>query len=322
MTPRHALLETRLRLYARHLGASKRPILLGPWHSELGFEALYWLPFLSQLRDEYGWDKTRLVALSRGGMAAAYDTAGRAELFDYLPVETLRLHTFAIQHKQASVKQYGVQPWEQHAVALAASALGLNNPLIFHPSWMYRLFDPAWRDAQSFGWLSRWLSPKALPLLPLPDGLVLPERFIAVRFYGRATLEPTDSVLMSLRALIGRLSTKQPIVFLCTDDRYDDHADVLRPFGANMVDLGSFLTPTTNLAVQLAVLQRAALFLGTYGGLSQLAMRAGIPTVACYTKWQGTAFLHSDLTHRLALTSNTPFQLVNVGMLDRLELLM
>jgi hypothetical protein len=40
MTLRHHLTAARLRLFARHIGASKRPVILGPWRSEVGFEAL------------------------------------------------------------------------------------------------------------------------------------------------------------------------------------------------------------------------------------------------------------------------------------------
>ena len=29
-----------------------RPILLGPWRSELGFEVLYWIPFLAWLKTQ------------------------------------------------------------------------------------------------------------------------------------------------------------------------------------------------------------------------------------------------------------------------------
>ena len=148
---------------------------------------------------------------------------------------------------------------------------------MLHPSWMYRLLTPAWTDQMPMKTLATWLNPTPLPTLPLPAGLVLPEKFVAVRFYARATMQPHDGVVFWLKQQLTKLAAKQPLVFLSTDQRYDDHADFLRPFGANMVDLGPVLTPQTNLAVQLAVLQRAQGFVGTYGGLAQLALRAGSP---------------------------------------------
>ena len=83
--------------------------------------------------------------------------------------------------------------------------------------------------------------------------------------------------------------------------------------------LGQVLTARNNLAVQLAVLQRAQAFIGTYGGLAQLALRAGKPALAFYTTWGGTAFAHVDLTHRFALASGVPFHLVQAQALEQLH---
>ena len=43
------------------------PLIVGPWTSEVGYEALYWLPFLAWAADWYGVAAERVVALSRGG---------------------------------------------------------------------------------------------------------------------------------------------------------------------------------------------------------------------------------------------------------------
>lgn len=315
---KHRLLRLRLRLFMRHLAASRRPIVVGPHHRELGFEILYWLPFVQQLRADYGLDKGRLIALSRGGLGPLYDMAGSADIYDFLPVDTVRLHALRAQQRQQSSKQYAVEPWERHVVELAASALGLERPLMLHPSWMYQLLHPAWVDKMPMQQLATYLNPTALPLLPLPPGLTLPERFIAVRLYARATMEPHDGVTLYLKQQLTRLAKKQPLVFLSSDQRYDDHADIIRPFGDNMLEL-SVASPQTNLASQVAVLQRAMLFVGTYGGLAQTALRVGKPTVALYTQWGGTAFAHVDLTHRLALAAGVPFYLMQVQALEQLE---
>jgi len=316
---RARLLQLRLRLFMRHLAASRRPIVVGPHHRELGFEAMYWLPFVQQLRADYGLEKGRLIALSRGGMGAAYDMAASADIYEYLPVDTVRLHALRATQRQASSKQFAVEPWERHVVELAASSLGLDKPLMLHPSWMYQLLTPAWQDKMAWQTAATFLNPTPIPTLPLPEGLTLPEKFIAVRFYARATMQPHDGVVFWLKKQLTQLATKQPLVFLSAEDRYDDHADFLRPFGPNMVDLHQVLTPTNNLAVQLAVLQRAQVFVGTYGGLAQLALRAGKPAIAFYTQWAGTAFAHVDLTHRFALAGGIPFHLVQAQALEALQ---
>src|SRR3990167_7112855 len=64
---RSPFLAAQWRIYARHLAASRRPILVGPWRSEGGFELLYWIPFLCSLRERYGISRDRLITIRHGG---------------------------------------------------------------------------------------------------------------------------------------------------------------------------------------------------------------------------------------------------------------
>ena len=54
------------------LGRSGRPILIGPWLSEAGFELLYWIPFLAWAKVYGNLDPSQLVVISRGGAASWY----------------------------------------------------------------------------------------------------------------------------------------------------------------------------------------------------------------------------------------------------------
>src|SRR5689334_25417524 len=67
-------------LKRQQLLRSKDPILVGPWLSEIGFEALYWIPFLQRLIHD-GLDRSRLIPISRGGAAAWYGTEQGLEVF-------------------------------------------------------------------------------------------------------------------------------------------------------------------------------------------------------------------------------------------------
>ena len=91
MRLRAPLLRAQWALYARHLAASSRPILIGPWRSEVGFELLYWIPFLQAFRQRFKIPRDRLIAIGRGGSACWYDTAGSADLYEHLPIETARI---------------------------------------------------------------------------------------------------------------------------------------------------------------------------------------------------------------------------------------
>ena len=54
------------------LRKSSGPILIGPWISEVGFEVLYWIPFLNWALKAFGLDERRLIVVSRGGARPWY----------------------------------------------------------------------------------------------------------------------------------------------------------------------------------------------------------------------------------------------------------
>jgi hypothetical protein len=58
--------------------AGSGPILAGPWISEVGYEVLYWAPFLRWVAAAYRIRRERMVVISRGGSDAWYcDVSGR-----------------------------------------------------------------------------------------------------------------------------------------------------------------------------------------------------------------------------------------------------
>ena len=48
------------------------PIVAGPWLGEVGFELLYWVPFLRWFAERFDVDPDRLIVMSRGGTASWY----------------------------------------------------------------------------------------------------------------------------------------------------------------------------------------------------------------------------------------------------------
>ena len=41
-------------------------IVVGPWFGEVGFELLYWIPYVTYLKELYGWDPKKICVISRG----------------------------------------------------------------------------------------------------------------------------------------------------------------------------------------------------------------------------------------------------------------
>ena len=55
---------------ARLVGGSS-PLIVGPWLSEVGYEVLYWIPFLRWVQATYHVDPDRLLVVTRGGAASS-----------------------------------------------------------------------------------------------------------------------------------------------------------------------------------------------------------------------------------------------------------
>src|SRR5687767_12921897 len=69
------------------IAASGRPVLIGPWTGEVGFELLYWIPFVRWIRAHWNLAPEREVIVSRGGVASWY-TQDAARYVDILELFT------------------------------------------------------------------------------------------------------------------------------------------------------------------------------------------------------------------------------------------
>jgi len=68
------------------IAADPRSIVIGPWLGEVGYEVLYWIPFLRWFVDAHGISRDRLIAVTRGGLEAMYgELASRyVDIFDVM----------------------------------------------------------------------------------------------------------------------------------------------------------------------------------------------------------------------------------------------
>jgi hypothetical protein len=311
-----------LDLTMRHLAASTHPILVGPWRSEVGFEVLYWIPYLTALRKRYGISRDRIIALGRGGSAAWYDAAGTADLYEHLPVGVVRTLSLQSAQQTGSIKQNTAQDWECHVCALTATSLGIAKYHTLSPSLMYRQLAPFWEGRQPLSWLDgKLLQPLKMAAPPLPAGVVLPKRFIAMRWYARPTWPLHEALTLWTRTFVEAVASKIPVVMIESGYQADDHADIhLGPIPnvTRLSDLAPMMTPLNNLAIQSSVIAKASAYVGTYGGMAQGAMRWGVPTVALYRTFEQTAPAHLLLTQSISLQSGVPFVVGTPDHLDRL----
>jgi hypothetical protein len=272
-------IERELAAIARGRG----PIIAGPWLSEVGFEVLYWIPFLRWFEDRYRVDPGRVVALSRGGVADWYrDVATRyVEIFDHVDPATFARRNAERRQTAESGGQKQTRESAFDAELTAVAQAAGRRAAVCHPSLMYRLFGQVWlgnRAADVITWHTSYAAVSAAPC----GDLGLPDRFIAAKFYTGAALPDTPGCRVALRDLVRTAASQMPVVMLDSGMATDEHQDYLFRDIPNVISLRDRLEPRTNLGVQTAVTAGSRGFIGTCGSLGWLAPMLGVPTVAVY----------------------------------------
>jgi len=267
-----------------------QPIIVGPWLSEVGYEVLYWVPFLRWIMAAYRVPESRLIVMSRGGTESWYQgIASRyIEVFDYATPAELSGHVDA-----GALKQRDISDFDRGLVERGARALGLDAGVaVLHPSLMFRWFSPFWSGKETLGFVERHtrharVTPSDVAL-PWP----LPAQYVAIKFYGARSLPDEPAVRAQLRTLVDSLSEWLPVVQLETGLGLDDHTDYDLRVNERVVSLSGRLDARTNLAVQTQVIAGAQMFFGTCGGLAWLAPLLGVATVPLLVD---ASFLHAHL---------------------------
>lgn len=300
--------------------AAGNRVVVGPWLGEVGFEVLYWIPFLHWLFERHELRPDRVTVVSRGGVAAWYDglCSRYVEIFESLTPEEFRRATLELWQDTGGLqKQVAVRPWDE-TVLDATVGEAWREQALLHPQLLYRLFRNVWQGALPIrDFLDRavhrpWLRP-ARDDLPVS----LPPSFTAVRFYFRDSFPDTPADRAVVEKVVARLAARRPVVLLNTGVLVDEHldaelsgAEVLRPLAG--------VDPARNLAAQTAIVAEAELFVGTYGGLAHLAPFYGVPTIGFASAPAEINPVHLAVARRTAAAYGSPLAVVDE---DAFELL-
>ena len=254
-------------------------MLVGPWTGEVGFELIYWIPFVRWALGHAAIDPARLSALSRGGAAPWY--AGMAgnyvDVLDFTTIDEFRTRT------AISRKQRGLTAFDRDLLRRARRGSGGDAALI-HPAMMYALFYPYWRQDAP---LSRVLAyARFCRYSPVPRGAAdapLPDDYVAARFYFSDCFPNTPENQRFVADTLHALAEHRDVVVLRAGVGLDDHADALVEGRHRIHVVDAAKSPRDNLAIQTAVISRARAFIGTYGGFSYLAPLYGVDSVAFHS---------------------------------------
>jgi hypothetical protein len=306
----------------RSAAAGSGPIVLGPWLSEVGYEALYWVPFVRWFTRHYDVDPDRVIALSRGGVSAWYGgIASRyVEQFDLFTPQEFATRNEA-RRGEADQKQLAHSAFDEEILSRARARLGLEDAHVCHPSAMFSLLRQFWLGNDSLQYVLDYTEYARIGTIEPVELPALPDQFVAVKFYTGRALMDTPAHREMLRGLIERVSRKYPIVTLNTNLALDEHADYVFQNIPGLISLDRWMTPQNNLAVQTEVIRRATRFIGTCGSLAWLAPMLGTDTLAVYAD---DHFLTPHLyaaRHAYASMDAARFTAMDLALLDQIDVL-
>lgn len=274
------------------MAASGDAIVAGPWLGEVGFELLYWVPFLAWAAGRARIEPERLLVIARGGTASWYApfAARYADAFDHVSPEGFREAHDARVAAIGEQKQTSITDFERGIVEATVARAGLGRWTLLHPSRMYQLFNPYWWGHLSPEWVHRHAAYRVLDA-PRTDALQLPASYVAAKFYFNDCFPSTDANRAFMRQGLAQLARTGPVVALSTGLNIDDHHGA-RVDAEGVTHLPEGIDPAQNLAVQSAVVANARAFVGTYGGFSYLAPFYGVPSYAFYGDASGFSPKH------------------------------
>jgi len=275
------------------LGKKRGPILVGPWLSEIGFEVLYWIPFLRWALKYGGIPAEDVYIVSRGGPRSWYAdlSPNYLEILEhYTPhefragnarrVEEQESHSVSIglRHKRKSSKQHMITGFDKDIIAKVSKVAGLEKPRVLHPSLMYGLFRLFWRR-QMPKLYDEMTQPKHIAMQSTAVGL--PASYVAVKLYASPACTSAAPLNRRLvREMVHGIVQHSDVVLLHSGTKYDDHGEF--PIDPHPRVRTVPLEPATNLETQSAVIAGANAFVCTYGGFAYLGPFLGTTTRTIY----------------------------------------
>ena len=285
----------------RLAGTGGKPIVVGPWLGEVGFELLYWIPFLNWVRSNEGLDRDRLFVISRGGAANWYEsvTDNYIEILDYMTSEHY-LYNNSRRMQGGKQKQRKTSDFGREILQIAKDVLKEHDFEILHPAMMYNLFMLYWkrqasvRLAEQFSEFKRFGTVK-----PSAWAADLPDDYIAARFYFNDSFPDTEENRGFVEGMLANLTERHDVVVLNPGFAMDDHWDFDPKRSARLHAIDHLMEPSNNLGVQTEVISRARAFVGTYGGLSYLAPFYGVDSIALYSHGAGFHYHHLEFANKV-----------------------
>jgi hypothetical protein len=275
------------------LRVGERPVCVGPFVGEVGYELLYWRPFVLHLLRRYSVDPSRATAFGRGGSGLWYSEIARSSMdaFELLRPSALRAATTS--RPLGSTKQLEIDAFDRELLLRS----GLDDAIVVHPRFMYWRLRYFWEGLRDPSEAVANCDYDGLPRMELDDAIRhrLPPDYVAVKAYSNDCMPPDHPAAAAIVRAVSRVA---PVVLLSAPVDSDTHKDVGALDG--VVEVKDLLDPVTNLAQQAEIIARSKALVSTYGGFSYLGPFLDVPTVAFALRQE------CNVRHELVLRAARP----------------
>lgn len=271
-------------------------VFIGPWMSEVGYETLYWIPFVRGIIKASGVDRNKVHVISRGGVKSWYsDFAGSYyEIFDYINEDQYKKIVLRRKASTSKQKQYYFIDAEKTLVKQIIPKDMDKNNLILHPKFMFKHLIPCWKGLSSGSDILNF-KPVIKAKTNFSSRFNLPDKYFAVKFYFRESFPDTEKNRKLVQQVLSMLVKKLPVVNLETGMVLDDHLDFNISSEKSVFDLKKFLTASNNLEIQSEAIQNSEAYIGTYGGLVYQSTQLGVPSFSFESNWESNRPIHTAI---------------------------
>lgn len=251
-------------------------VLFGPWTSEIGFELLYWIPYLKK---NFKLENKKIIIISRGGVENWYKFSNYYKYFNLLDLVSsseIKNH-FDIKKSIGGQKQFFFEDFDKKIIQKVKEKLKINSIEVIHPKEMYNFFKPYWSGLYSYGF--RTIVEKEMKFNELDKIDLKVKNFVACKIYSSSILnidQNKEIYSQKIKIILNEILKKFNIIFLNFET--DDDHQVINFDGLNtnenkfffFKDLVKNLDIQNNLKIQSTIVSQSEFFLGTYGGFAYL----------------------------------------------------
>ncbi len=292
--------------------SSTEKIIVGPWFSELGHEVLYWIPLLNHLFKTAGRSTSDIISISRSGAEVLYKP------FSDTNINALNFYTPSDWHSMIDSVwiQLGGQKqsnfsFEENTILgdvldlnILSENIGSDNIFWMHPSIMFSMFRPFWRNnfsVESIQSLLNW---------PNYEYLVDKKEFVdfGMKFYSRPSFlmnEPNQNLVSDIIKSFANKNYK-----IIGNSVYSDDHDIFKLDGVSSSRIIKIQSYERNLEPQINLASNCKKFISTYGGLNYLPLLTGVESIGLYSNMQKLLPSHQLTAELLADIKQTRLRLI------------